>query len=409
MQENRGTKDHYLAGRRLRQSESRTAVGGAVLLKRKGIFVEWTTHAVIVLFALVISACSGHGENPSHDADASGTESGSQGSGGTGGQLTGAGGNSGDTGTGGGAGSGGLDGGPADGGADVANDTGPGDAAGPKKQWSCPTGPFPAPMAGAPQTICAGVTKYNWSEGPTWIASQNAFFFSNFVQGAAGPGDMLKYTPATGQCEVFVTGDGCNGLAVAPDGNILAACQKTRAVMKYDVTSKEGTVVVDMYMGQMLDSPNDIVAHSNGTIYFTNPTFELAGRPPGLGSAVLRIDPAGVLSLIAKGGVNGIALSPDEKRLYVVGQGSWDLDDKGVPAATKNAAAVPLGNDGIAVDCAGNVYEKGGTIHDPQGQQIGQFPAGTNMAFGGPDGKTMLIAGPAGAARLVPMNLPGLP
>ena len=275
------------------------------------------------------------------------------------------------------------------------------------KQWSCPPGPFDPPKRRPPHSPSArGFTfKYNWNEGPTWIASQDAFFFSNFVINASGPGDMIKFTPGTGACETFIVGDGCNGLAVAPDGNIIAACQTPRAVMHYDVATKRGRVLADMAEGQMLDSVNDLVAHSNGTIYFTNPIYELGGRPSGLGQAVLRMDPAGAISVIARGGVNGIALSPDEKRLYVVLQGVWDLDDQGVPS---NPRSFALGGDGIAVDCAGNIYDDSGGIRNAEGQQIGTFPAGTNMAFGGSDGKTLFVVGNT-TAHSVQMNIPGLP
>jgi gluconolactonase len=276
----------------------------------------------------------------------------------------------------------------------------------PVKQWSCPPGPFEPPVAGPAQPVCdASVFKYGWSEGPTWIASQSAFFFSNFVVSAAGPGDMIKFTPETGACETFIADVACNGLGVAPDGNILGACHGPRALMHYDVITREGTVLADRVDGNMLDSVNDVVAHSNGTIYFTNPTYELAGRPVGLGQAVLRRDPAGVISVVARGRVNGIALSPDEKQLYVVLQGVWDLDDQGVPS---NPRSFPLGGDGIAVDCAGNIYDNAGVIRNPEGQKIGSFPAGTNMAFGGPDGKTLFVVRNA-TAYTVQMNIPGLP
>ena len=156
----------------------------------------------------------------------------------------------------------------------------------------------------------------------------------------------------------------------------------------------------------MLDSPNDVVVHHNGTIYFTNPPNDLGGRPVGFGSAVMRIDPMGNLSVIAKGKTNGIAISPDERRLYLVFMGTWELDEQGVPV--KAGPAFPLGGDGLTTDCAGNVYDQGGNIHDPDGKAVGKFPAGTNMAFGGPDNKTMLVVSGKGA-HTVEMNVPGLP
>ena len=277
------------------------------------------------------------------------------------------------------------------------------------KRFVCPPGPFPAPMAGPSQPICGNFKyKYNWNEGPTWITSEQAFFFSNFVLHAAGPGDIIKYTPG-GQCETWVTDVGCNGLTAAYDGRLVGVCQGPRAVVAYDVVTKMPTTLASMYMGKMLDSPNDVVAHSNGGIYFTNPTYELGGRPQGVGPAIFWLDPTGTLNLIQKSGgqPNGICLSPDEKRLYVVGGGVWDLDAKGTPSNPHGG--FPLNADGISVDCAGNVYLSGGQIIDPTGKQVGTFPGGTMAAFGGADGKTLIVVGGGTGLHIVQMNLPGPP
>jgi len=221
----------------------------------------------------------------------------------------------------------------------------------------------------------------------------------------AGPGDMIKYDPATDKCEVFIEGNGCNGLTPDHEGGILATCQTPRALMRYDLATKKGTVVVDMVEGKKLDSPNDLAIHRNGTIYFSNTTFELGGRPQGLGPALMRIDPAGMVTVIAHGGINPLGISPDYKRLYAMG-GYWDLDDNGVPG--QKHAGFTLGNDGIGVDCAGNVYTNGGAIVSPQNQTVGRYAGGTNMAFGGEDRKTLLVVGGRGM-HTIRMNLPGLP
>jgi len=121
---------------------------------------------------------------------------------------------------------------------------------------------------------------------------------------------------------------------------------------------------------------------------------------------VLRIDPAGKLTKISDGNFNGIALSPDERTLYVVRTEIWTLDAQGAPS-TKRAMFSNNG-DGMAVDCAGNVYVDG-KIFQPDGTQIGSWGAGTNLAFGGPDGKTVLVAGSGKTVRELKMNLPGLP
>jgi gluconolactonase len=188
----------------------------------------------------------------------------------------------------------------------------------------------------------------------------------------------------------------------------VAACHQSRSVVHFDLTTKQGTTIADQYMGTMLDSVNDLVIHSNGSVYFTNTLYELGTRPVGVGLGVFRIDPLGSLSLVAQGQCNGIALSPDESKLYVLMAGVWDLDPQGVPTGKDAQAA--MNGDGMAVDCAGNLYMSG-TIYDPQGQVIGQYasPGGTNLAFGGPDGKTLLIAGIGLQVREVQMNVPGLP
>jgi gluconolactonase len=270
----------------------------------------------------------------------------------------------------------------------------------------CPTGPFPQPTMLSSKDVCGDFPfKYDSNEGPTWIASQSAFFFSNYAIHQAMGGDIIKYTPG-GACEVFIAGVGCNGLAVTNDGNLVAACQQSRSVVRFDITTKQATTVADGYMGMMLDSPNDLVVHSNGTIYFTNPTYELGGRPPGVGLAVFRVDPTGIVSLIMKSACNGIALSPDEKLLYVLQAGVWDLDPQGVPSDPR-----PLftGGDGMAVDCAGNLYASG-TIFSPAGDNLGAYVSGgTNLAFGGPDSTTVLVVGRGTMVRELQMNVPGLP
>ena len=380
----------------------------------------------LLAVALVISCSPAGSDAPTGGAGGSG--GGTGGSAGSGGRTTG--GSGGSAGVGGSAGSiiagaggsggsgvdsggvpdasGGAGGSPGSGGQDAdVPDSAPADTTStPTPRNRCPAGPFETPKAGASKGICGNLLKYNWSEGPTWVASQNAFFFSNFQVGQAGPGDMLKYTPSTGMCETFLTNVGCNGLGVSNDGQILAPCHTPRALMKYDPVTKQGTVLLKMVDGKMLDSPNDVIQHSNGMIYFTNPTFELAGRGQGLGPAAVRLDPTGNATVIARGGVNGIGLSPDEKKLYIGMQGVWDLDDQGVPV--RKAGNAPLGGDGFAIDCAGNIYNQGGAISSPSGQRIGSFPGGTNQAFGGPDGKLLLVASRR-MAQIVEMNVPGLP
>jgi hypothetical protein len=181
------------------------------------------------------------------------------------------------------------------------------------KKPVCPPGPYPAPVTQPARAVCANFAfNYTFNEGPTWVASQNAFFFSNDVSHQPTGGDIIKYSPG-GACEFFLKDVGCDGLAVTPDGNIVGACQQSRAIVRFDVETKQSTIVADHYMGMTFNSPNDLVVHSNGTIYFSDPALELGNRPRGVGLAAFRVDPAGVVSVIVNSNSNGIALSPTRR------------------------------------------------------------------------------------------------
>jgi gluconolactonase len=357
------------------------------------------------LLCCLIACFSGCSSDPADalavggmSAGVAGSSGGSQAGSGTAGQLQGAGssmgGSAGQAGSGGAGGSAAGTAGSSLGGSGGAPEGGGGPVGfwgpdGPKKQWTCPPGPFPAQQQGASTDICVGFQyNYGYNEGPTWIAAAGAFFFSNFIQGSDKGGDIIKYTPG-GQCEVWLHEVGCNGLGVSPSGNLLGACHGPRAVMEYDVNTKQGRMVATMVNGKLLDSPNDLIARSDGNVYFSNTTYELGDRPQGIGFALVRIDPMGVTSVIENGNLNGIALSPDENKLHVVGKGTWTLDAAGLPS---NKGQPTPGGDGIAVDCAGNITNNG-----------------TNSAYGGPDGKTLIVVGGGKSAKTIQMTVPGLP
>jgi gluconolactonase len=320
------------------------------------------------------------------------TGGGSGGAPGSGGQTAGSGGSgSGGAvpGTGGAVGSGGsdVDAGTMDAPPEVSMEVAP-ETGGNMKQFSCPAGPLPAGTVGPQMAVCPGFKfNFGYHEGPTWIASQNAFFFSDFTEGNGRTGDIIKFTPATNTCEVFIKDAGCNGLAVGANGKIIGACHTSHSITEFDPVTKAKRLIADNFNGRNFASPNDVVVHSNGTIYFTNPTYESISTNP-YPQATFWIDPAGKVNLLANGASNGIALSPDERKLMVVQAGTWSLDANGVPMTRTGGGP---GGDGISVDCAGGIHS-----------------IGTNSAYGGPDGKLIFIAARNGVFTAV-SNIPGLP
>ena len=342
---------------------------------------------VLVGAIAFFAACSGGASTPAGNPGTGGYSPGMSGAGGATGSggITGTGGG---TGSGGATGSGGttsLDAQPEAAPTDVAAEAGGG---GFSKQFTCPAGPFPDDNIGPRTPVCAGFKfRYGYNEGPTWIASQNAFFFSNFVQGNGHFGDIIKVDFATKQCEIFIMDAGCNGLAVNANGKLIGACHLTHSITEFDLVTKQKRVIADTYNGRNFASPNDLVVHSSGTIYFSNPTFESISQNP-YPSAAFWIDPLGKVTLLANGGCNGVALSPDEKTLYISGMGHWAVDANGVPGT--HAGGDP-GGDGISINCANKA-----------------FTPATNSAFGGPDGKTLIIVQGNGAS-FAQMMVPGLP
>jgi gluconolactonase len=334
---------------------------------------------------------------------ATGTGGATGGTTGTGGAISGTGGATGTGGAGGATGGAGGATGGAGGGGGAGGATGSG-GANAFKPFMCPPGPFGAQMRGTAMAICKGggfTFRYDYVEGPTWISTQNAFFFSNFVHSDSGPnkmaGDIIKATlngDGSVTCEQWLMDVGCNGLGVSATGKLIGACHGPRAVMEYDPVTKQGRTIANMYNGKMLESPNDLIADTRGNIYFSNPDYELGGRTPGGTVGAYWIDPTGKLTQLSAGGEpNGVALSPDEKTLYIVQSGVYTLDATGVPTKTNMGAP---GGDGLAVDCAGRITADS-----------------TNSAYGGPDGKTMIVVSGSGinaiGARIFSVTVPGFP
>ncbi|MGB7201112.1 MAG: SMP-30/gluconolactonase/LRE family protein, partial [Pyrinomonadaceae bacterium] len=276
---------------------------------------------------------------------------------------------------------------------------------------------------------------FKFTEGPVW--TRDGLLFSD-----PNANTIYKYS-TDGKLSVFRTPSGysgadiaeyrqpgSNGITLDPAGNIVFDQHGNRRVVRLEKDGSE-TVLADKFEGKRFNSPNDLVYRSDGTLFFTDPPFGL----PKFGDDPRKELPhsgvyslyKGKLQLVTKEftGPNGIALSPDEKYLYI---GNWDDNRKVVyryelqPDGTvkngklffdftgiKGEDAI----DGVKVDTAGNVYVSApGGLHilSPEGKHLGTLLTpqhAHNMAWGDDDGKTLYLAARTGLYR-IKLNIAGV-
>jgi gluconolactonase len=195
-------------------------------------------------------------------------------------------------------------------------------------------------------------------------------------------------------------------------------CHGDRQVVRLETTSLERTVLADKFDGKRFNSPNDLVFHSSGDLYFTDPPYGLPKQMDDPGGelgfcGVFRRYAGGEIELVTDKMTrpNGIALSPDEKTLYVAQSDpkgalwmSYPLDEEGkagegkvIYDATKWVGKRPGLPDGLKVDQSGNLWATGPggvLILSPAGKLLGRIDTGertANCAFGGEDGMTLFI------------------
>ena len=283
-------------------------------------------------------------------------------------------------------------------------------------------------------------TGFRWTEGPVYFPKGGYLLFSDIPNNR-----IMKFEEATGKTSVFRNNANyANGNARDGQGRLIT-CEHsvTRRVTRTETNGKI-TTLADRYEGKRLNAPNDVVVKSDGTIWFTDPMFGINGEWEGFRAKseqattnVYRIDTSGKLTAVITDifNPNGLAFSPDEKKLYVVewkgtpNRSIWcfDVSDDGsVSNKTKLIDAADFGAlDGFKVDRDGNLWCGWGSngalqsepsevegrkvfqlkgksedldgvmIFNPQGKAIGfiKLPERcANLTFGGPKNNRLYMA-----------------
>jgi gluconolactonase len=275
-----------------------------------------------------------------------------------------------------------------------------------------------------------------WDEGPAWCGQGRYLVWSDI------PNDrQLRYIEDDGRVTVFRSpSNNSNGNTFDHQGRQISCEHRGRRLVRYEHDGSV-TIVADTYQGKHLNSPNDVAAHSDGSYWFTDPPpgaslYEgmpdapgglrnlngllngKVGQPAGSGvlkgelpSNIYRADPSGRVDLIISeeafgGGGNGIAFSPDYKKVYIVSRQvvfSFDIAADGKTIRNQKQFAdfmvdgIRCATDGIRVDIYGNLWcgsnaganvgYSGVTVWNPDGKLLGRIrlPETTpNIAFGGP-------------------------
>src|SRR5919109_994260 len=267
---------------------------------------------------------------------------------------------------------------------------------------------------------------FEFTEGPVW-SPEGALLFSS-----PNTNVIYRWDSATGAVTVFnaksgYTGvdigrfaqPGSNGLAFDPEGRLVMCQHGNRRVLRINPHG-DTTVLADSFGGNRLNSPNDLVFRSDGTLFFTDPPF---GLPDTFDDADRELDFSGVfrardgqVALVSDSleGPNGVALSPDERYLYV---GNWDPEFKAViryelesgeRALLADLTDLPGEDaiDGIKVDPDGRLYVCGPggiSVLSPEGERLGllKLPEDPhNLAWGDDDGRTLYVTALTGVYRL---------
>ena len=260
-------------------------------------------------------------------------------------------------------------------------------------------------------------TGCRWAEGPAWFPAGRYLVWSDIPNNR-----MLRFDETDGSVSVFrAPADNSNGNTTDRQGRLVTCHHRTRCVSR---TEHDGsvTILASHHQGKRLNSPNDAVVKSDGSIWFTDPSYgidsdyEGDAAPSEIGAChVYRIDPSGALTTVATDFAkpNGLAFSPDESLLYIADTGVTHVvdgpqhvrrftvsDDGSSISGGEVFATCPAGLfDGFRVDVHGNLWLSAGDgvhCHASDGSLLGKIAipeAVANVCFGGPKLNRLFICG----------------
>jgi len=259
-----------------------------------------------------------------------------------------------------------------------------------------------------------------WAEGPVWFGDGRYLLWTDI------PNDrIMKWDETTQMSSVWRHGsNNANGMTRDRQGRLICCEHLGRRVTRTEYDGRI-TVLADQYQGKPLNSPNDVVVKSDGSIWFTDPPFGIVGYYQGekaeqeLPASIYRIDPDTLaLTLISDAvqGPNGLAFSPDEQQLYVIESRSrprnirvFTMNADGKSVSQPTAPDLLLGADdgtpdGFRVDVHGNLWcgwgmgsaeLDGVRIFSPAGQALGHISLPercANLCFGGKHRNRLFMA-----------------
>lgn len=255
-----------------------------------------------------------------------------------------------------------------------------------------------------------------WSEGPAWFPASRSLIWSDIPNNR-----MMRFDETDGSVSVFRKPSGnSNGNIMDRQGRLVTCEHGGRRVSR---TEHDGQVVTlaDLYQGGKLNSPNDLVQKSDGSLWLTDPTYGIDSDYEGNkaeaeqpGSYVYRLDLDGTLTAVCTDFVkpNGIAFSPDESLLYIVDTGRSHVPDG--PAHIRRFTVAPDNTlsggevfadctngffDGLRLDTEGRIWTSAGDgvhCYDPDGTLIGKVlipEVVANVCFGGEKLNYLFICG----------------